>query len=216
MDPFLIAPPLPAPELVSSAPLVLGVLASGSGSNFEAILQAIAADRLQAKVAVLIYNKPLAKVVERADRWGIPKVLLNHRDFPQREALDEAIVSVLQDYGVQWVVMAGWMRIVTQVLVNAYPQRILNIHPSLLPAFKGLNAIEQALVAGVKITGCTVHLVETEVDSGPILMQAAVPIFPQDTLESLHDRIQAQEHRIFPAALQRIALEQTLDFNGFY
>lgn len=209
MDPFLIAPPLPAPELVSSAPLVLGVLASGSGSNFEAILQAIAADRLQAKVAVLIYNKPQAKVVERADRWGIPKVLLNHRDFPQREALDEAIVSVLQDYGVQWVVMAGWMRIVTQVLVNAYPQRILNIHPSLLPAFKGLNAIEQALVAGVKITGCTVHLVETEVDSGPILMQAAVPIFPQDTLESLHDRIQAQEHRIFPAALQRIALEQS-------
>ena len=216
MDPFLIAPTLPAPELVSSAPLVLGVLASGSGSNFEAILQAIAADRLQAKVAVLIYNKPLAKVVERADRWGIPKVLLNHRDFPQREALDEAIVSVLQNYGVQWVVMAGWMRIVTQVLVNAYPQRILNIHPSLLPAFKGLNAIEQALVAGVKITGCTVHLVETEVDSGPILMQAAVPIFPQDTLDSLHDRIQAQEHRIFPAALQRIALEQTLDFNGFY
>lgn len=209
MDPFLIAPPLPAPELVSSAPLVLGVLASGSGSNFEAILQAIAVDRLQAKVAVLIYNKPQAKVVERADRWGIPKVLLNHRDFPQREALDEAIVSVLQDYGVQWVVMAGWMRIVTQVLVNAYPQRILNIHPSLLPAFKGLNAIEQALVAGVKITGCTVHLVETEVDSGPILMQAAVPIFPQDTLESLHDRIQAQEHRIFPAALQRIALEQS-------
>ena len=216
MDPFLIAHPLPAPELVSSAPLVLGVLASGSGSNFEAILQAIAADRLQAKVAVLIYNKPLAKVVERADRWGIPKVLLNHRDFPQREALDEAIVSVLQNYGVQWVVMAGWMRIVTQVLVNAYPQRILNIHPSLLPAFKGLNAIEQALVAGVKITGCTVHLVETEVDSGPILMQAAVPIFPQDTLDSLHDRIQDQEHRIFPAALQRIALEQTLDFNGFY
>ena len=216
MDPFLIAPPLPAPELVSSAPLVLGVLASGSGSNCEAILQAIAADRLQAKVAVLIYNKPLAKVVERADRWGIPKVLLNHRDFPQREALDEAIVSVLQNYGVQWVVMAGWMRIVTQVLVNAYPQRILNIHPSLLPAFKGLNAIEQALVAGVKITVCTVHLVETEVDSGPILMQAAVPIFPQDTLDSLHDRIQAQEHRIFPAALQRIALEQTLDFNGFY
>jgi len=209
MDPFLIAPPLPAPELVSSAPLVLGVLASGSGSNFEAILQAIAVDRLQAKVAVLIYNKPQAKVVERADRWGIPKVLLNHRDFPQREALDEAIVSVLQDYGVQWVVMAGWMRIVTQVLVNAYPQRILNIHPSLLPAFKGLNAIEQALVAGVKITGCTVHLVETEVDSGPILMQAAVPIFPQDNLESLHDRIQAQEHRIFPAALQRIALEQS-------
>lgn len=209
MDPFLVSPPLPAPEIVSVTPLVLGVLASGSGSNFEAILQAIAADRLQAQVAVLIYNNPQAKVVERADRWGIPKVLLNHRDFSQREALDEAIVSVLQDYDVQWVAMAGWMRIVTPVLVNAYPQRIVNIHPSLLPAFKGLNAIEQALVAGVKITGCTVHLVETEVDSGPILMQAAVPIFPKDTVDSLHDRIQVQEHRIFPAALQRIALEQT-------
>ena len=204
MDPFLISPPIP--EGVSSTPLILGVLASGSGSNFEAILQAIADDRLQAKVAVLIYNNPEAKVVERADRWGIPKVLLNHRDFANREALDEAIVGVLHNYGVEWVAMAGWMRIVTPILINAYPQRMVNIHPSLLPAFKGLHAIEQALAAGVKITGCTVHLVEAAVDSGTILMQAAVPILPTDTPETLHHRIQVQEHTIFPAALQQLAL----------
>lgn len=204
----LISPLPPSLDQVAVAPLQLGVLASGSGSNFEAILTAIAQGHLQATVKVLVYNNPEAKVADRADRWGIPKVLLDHRTFARREDLDQAIVSVLQTHGVDWVVMAGWMRIVTPELINAYPQRIVNIHPSLLPAFKGIRAIEQALAAGVAIAGCTVHLVEPEVDSGRILMQAAVPVLPEDTPETLQARIQVQEHHIFPAALQRLALDR--------
>jgi phosphoribosylglycinamide formyltransferase 1 len=202
----LISPLPPSPAHMAVEPLRLGVLASGSGSNFEAILSAIEQQSLQATVKVLIYNNPEAKVAQRADRWGIPKVLLNHREFAQREDLDGAIVSTLKTYGVEWVVMAGWMRIVTPVLINAYPQSIVNVHPSLLPAFKGIRAIEQALAAGVKVSGCTVHLVEPEVDSGRILMQAVVPVIPEDTPETLQARIQQQEHYILPSALQRIAL----------
>ncbi len=195
----LIAPAVPVPA--PAAPLRLGVMASGSGTNFEAIAQAIADGDLQAQIQVVIYNNPGAKVVARAERWGIPTVLLNHREYASREALDAAIAQTLRDAGVEWVVMAGWMRIVTNVLIEAFPNRVINIHPSLLPSFKGAHAIEQAFKAGVKITGCTVHLVQLEVDSGPILMQAAVPILPDDTLETLQARIQVQEHRIFPRAI---------------
>jgi phosphoribosylglycinamide formyltransferase-1 len=182
-------------------PLKLGVMASGSGSNFAAIAQAIADRQLNATITVLIYNNPGAKVVARAERWGVPSVLLNHREFPSREALDEKIVQTLRNYDADWVIMAGWMRIVTTVLIDAFPDRVINIHPSLLPSFKGAHAIEQAFKAGVKITGCTVHLVRLEVDSGPILIQAAVPVLPDDTLETLQSRIQVQEHRIFPPAI---------------
>lgn len=182
-------------------PLKLGVMASGSGSNFEAIAQAIVDLQLNAKIHVLIYNNPNAKAAERAARWHIPAVLLNHRDFASREALDGAIVQSLRDHDVEWVIMAGWMRIVTDVLIDAFPDRVINIHPSLLPSFKGAHAIQQAFEAGVKITGCTVHLVRLEVDSGTILMQAAVPILPNDTVETLQARIQVQEHRIFPRAI---------------
>jgi phosphoribosylglycinamide formyltransferase 1 len=184
-----------------AAPLKLGVLASGSGSNFEAIAQAIVDRQLNAKIHVLIYNNPDAKAATRAARWHIPAVLLNHRDFASREALDGAIAQTLHDHDVEWVIMAGWMRIVTEVLIDGFPNRVINIHPSLLPSFKGAHAIEQAFMAGVKITGCTVHLVRLEVDSGQILMQAAVPILPDDTVETLQARIQVQEHRIFPQAI---------------
>ncbi|MDG2990862.1 phosphoribosylglycinamide formyltransferase [Candidatus Synechococcus calcipolaris G9] len=189
-------------------PLRLGVLASGSGTNFAALAEAIAQDQLPAQIHVLIYNNPKAKVAERAQAWKIPAELLNHRDFPSREALDEAIVRVLQAYDVDWVVMAGWMRIVTPVLLQAYSDRVINLHPSLLPSFKGLHAVEQALAAGVKITGCTVHLVSLEVDSGPILAQAAVPILAGDTPEKLHQRIQVQEHQILKQAIAQIAKNQ--------
>jgi len=118
-----------------------------------------------------------------------------------REELDRALVKTFQEYGVKWVIMAGWMRIVTPVLLDAFPDRVINIHPSLLPSFKGVRAVEQALAAGVKVTGCTVHIARAEVDSGPILMQAVVPILPDDTEASLHERIQVQEHRIFPVAI---------------
>jgi phosphoribosylglycinamide formyltransferase-1 len=184
-----------------AAPLKLGIMASGSGSNFEAIAQAIADQDLNAQLQVMVYNNPTAKAADRADRLGIPKVLLNHREFSSREALDAAIVNVMHEHQVDWIIMAGWMRVVTKVLIEAFPRRILNIHPSLLPSFPGAKAIEQALAAGVKITGCTVHVVELEVDSGPILMQAAVPVLPDDTLETLHQRIQVQEHWVFPRAI---------------
>jgi phosphoribosylglycinamide formyltransferase 1 len=199
--PSLISPWTGFPPVSSAAPLQLGVMASGSGSNFEAIAQAIANGQLNAQIRVVIYNNPGAKVVERATRFGIPTVLLNHRDFTRREALDEAIVQTLQQAAVDWVIMAGWMRIVTPVLINAFPNRVVNIHPSLLPSFKGNHAVEQALAAGVKITGCTVHLVVPEVDSGKILMQAAVPVLPDDTVETLQNRIHVQEHVIYPQAI---------------
>jgi phosphoribosylglycinamide formyltransferase-1 len=204
----LISPNSTPQQPSNLPPLKLGVMASGSGSNFEAIAQAIADQQLNAKIQVLIYNNPEAKAAARAERWNIPAVLLNHREFQNREALDHAIVQTLHKYEVEWVIMAGWMRIVTPVLINAFPNRILNIHPSLLPSFKGSHAVEQALAAGVKITGCTVHYVVAEVDSGTIVMQAAVPVLPGDTVETLHHRIHLQEHRIFPAAIAIAAAQQ--------
>lgn len=200
----LISPAVSTAKLPGKL-MKLGIMASGSGSNFEAVYCAIASQQLNAQIQVLIYNNPGIKAADRADIWGIPAVLLNHREYKKREELDAKIVHTLQQYEVEWVVMAGWMRLVTPVLIEAFPDRIINIHPSLLPSFKGVRAIEQALEAGVKITGCTVHLVRLEVDSGPILVQAAVPVLPGDTPETLHARIQVQEHQILPQALAQIA-----------
>ncbi len=197
----LISPAISESALAKSSPLKLGILASGNGSNFEAIAEAINNQKLNAQIQVMIYNNPGAKVISRAEKWGVSSVLLNHREYKNREEFDRQIVKTLQEYDVEWVIMAGWMRIVTQVLINAFPNKIINIHPSLLPSFKGIKAVEQALKAGVKITGCTVHLVDVEVDNGPILMQAAVPILPDDTPETLHERIQVQEHKIMVGAI---------------
>jgi phosphoribosylglycinamide formyltransferase 1 len=196
----LVVPALP---LTNTAPtnLRLGIMASGSGSNFSAIAQSIQAGQLQAEIAVLIYNNPGIKALDRATTCQVPSVLHDHRGLARAE-LDAQIVQTLHQYQVNCVVMAGWMRVVTPVLIDAFPDRIINIHPSLLPSFPGIRAIEQALAAQVKITGCTVHLVRPAVDSGPILIQAAVPVFPTDDAASLHARIQIQEHRILPAALQ--------------
>ena len=177
----------------------------------EAIARAIADDELNANIQVLIYNQPNAGVAARANRLDIPAVLLNHRAFESREALDEQIIQTLQKYEVEWVIMAGWMRRVTQVLINAFPNRILNIHPSLLPSFPGMRAVEQALAAGVKLSGCTVHFVELAVDSGPIVIQAAVPVLASDTSETLQARIRQQEHRIFPAAIALAAAQTQSD-----
>ncbi len=185
----------------SNSVAILGVLASGSGSNLEAIANAIANGQLQAKIAVVIYNEPDAFVKQRAEKFGIPAILVNHRDYKSRKDLDRAIIELLNQYKVDLVIMAGWMRIVTQVLIDAFPERILNIHPSLLPSFKGIHAIEQAFNYGVKITGCTVHLLSLEVDSGQILKQAAVPVLTNDNLEDLQKRIQVQEHIIYPLAI---------------
>ncbi|HIK32302.1 MAG TPA: phosphoribosylglycinamide formyltransferase [Oscillatoriales cyanobacterium M59_W2019_021] len=201
--PHLISPDLPLQA--NDSVLKLAVLASGNGSNFEAIVQAIADGKLRAEIPILIYNNPGAAVAARAQRWGIPALLMNHRDYQSREAFDFEIAQTLKQYGVDWIVMAGWMRVVTQVLIEAFPNRVINIHPSLLPSFPGIRAIEQALKAGVKIAGCTVHIVTLEVDNGPILMQAAVPVFPDDTPETLHARVQIQEHEILPRAIALVA-----------
>jgi len=202
----LISPP-PVTSDRDRPPLILGVMASGSGSNFEAVANAIERGDLNAKIAVLIHNKQNIKAIDRAQQRSIPTVFIDHRDYPTRAELDRAIVTQLQAARVECVVMAGWMRVITQVLIDAYGNRLINIHPSLLPSFPGIHAIEQALAAKVKITGCTVHLVRLEVDAGPILIQAAVPVLPDDTAETLHARIQIQEHRILPQAIDIIASE---------
>jgi phosphoribosylglycinamide formyltransferase-1 len=204
------SPVLPEAPSLHQSIIVLGVLASGSGSNLEAIAKAIANGQLQAKIAVMIYNEPDAFAKQRAEKFGIPAILVNHRDYKSRKALDLAIIDILKQYNVDLVIMAGWMRIVTQVLIDAFPERILNIHPSLLPSFKGIHAIEQAFDYGVKITGCTVHLLSLEVDSGKILKQAAVPILDNDKQEDLQKRIQAQEHIIYPEAIAEYALKLSL------
>ncbi|KYC35663.1 phosphoribosylglycinamide formyltransferase [Scytonema hofmannii PCC 7110] len=201
----LISPSISSYKSTDST-IKLGIMASGNGSNFEAITQAIDDGRLSAEIQVLIYNNPDAYAAVRAAKSGVPAVLLNHRDYKRRQDLDGQIVQTLRQYGVEWVVMAGWMRLVTSVLIDAFPNRILNIHPSLLPSFKGSHAVEAALAAGVKIAGCTVHLICLEMDSGPIVMQAAVPVLPGDTPETLHARIQVQEHRILPDAIALAAL----------
>lgn len=199
--PSLISPSIPPSLFIQGEPLKLGIMASGSGTNFEAIAQAIADKQLNAQVQVVIYNNPDAKVLARAERWGVPAVLINHRNFKSREDCDAQIVETLGQHQVEWVVMVGWMRVVTPVLLDAFPKRVINIHPSLLPSFKGVRAVEQALAAGVQITGCTVHIVVPEVDSGPILIQASVPVLPDDTPETLHARIQVQEHKIIVAGI---------------
>ncbi|MFM2122147.1 MAG: hypothetical protein RLZZ589_584 [Cyanobacteriota bacterium] len=180
-------------------------MASGSGSNFEALVEACRGNQLPAEVALLAVNNPDCGAQQRAERLNVPWCLHDHRRFSSREALDRALVESFQSAGVDLVVMAGWMRIVTAELIEAFPDRLLNIHPSLLPSFRGARAVEQALAAGVTLTGCSAHLVRLEVDSGPILVQAAVPIASDDTRESLSARIHRQEHRILPLAVQLAA-----------
>ncbi|MFB2833612.1 phosphoribosylglycinamide formyltransferase [Floridanema evergladense] len=209
--PSLISPSIPSSLFIQGEPLKLGIMASGSGTNFEAIARAIADKQLNAQIQVVIYNNPEAKVAAKAEHWQVPAVLINHRNFKSRKDCDTQIVETLRHHQVEWVVMVGWMRVVTPTLLDAFAKRVINIHPSLLPSFKGLGGVEQALAAGVQITGCTVHIAVPEVDSGPILIQAAVPVLPDDTPETLHDRIQVQEHKIIVAGIA-LAAAQSADW----
>lgn len=186
-------------------PLALGVLLSGRGTNLQALIDAITAGHLHARIAVVVSNVPDAGGLDRARRYGLTAVTLAHRAAPSREAYDQQLVDVLRAHGAELVVLAGFMRLVTPVLLNAYPERVVNVHPALLPAFPGLHAERQALNHGVRLTGVTVHFVDEKTDHGPILAQAAVPILPNDTEATLHARIQRQEHRLFPFAIQLIA-----------
>jgi phosphoribosylglycinamide formyltransferase 1 len=190
---------------MSQNPVELGVLVSGTGSNLQAILDAIAEGTLNAKVSVVISNKPKVPALERARRAGVPALTIPHKDFPSREAFDRALVTALAEAGVTWVVLAGFMRVLTPEFLSAYPGRIINIHPSLLPAFPGVDAAKQALEYGVKLTGCTVHFVNRGVDSGKIIAQRAVPVQASDDLTTLNARIHAAEHELFVSALRDIA-----------
>jgi phosphoribosylglycinamide formyltransferase 1 len=179
----------------------LGILISGRGSNLQAIIDAIRRGRLDATIAVVISSRPDAAGLTRARDAGIETVVLNPREHAGRDAYDRAIVEVLRAREVGLVCLAGFMRLIGRHLLDAFPERILNIHPSLLPAFRGLDAQREALAHGVRITGATVHLVTADLDDGPIVLQAAVPVLDDDTVESLADRILVEEHRIYPEAI---------------
>ena len=179
----------------------LGILLSGRGSNFEAIADQVAAGRIPAEIAVVISNRPEARGLDVACRRGLKAVCIPSRGL-DREAYDRLLIQELESDRVDLVCLAGFMRLLSASFVRAFPQRVLNIHPSLLPAFPGLDAQKQALEHGVKISGCTVHLVDEFLDAGPIVLQAAVPVLDEDTVESLSARILAEEHRIYGEAIQ--------------
>ena len=182
----------------------LGVLISGRGSNLQAIIDAIAERRLDAEIAVVVSSRRDAPGLERARRAGIGTVALGHKDYDSREAFDAAIAGELERRDVGLVCLAGFMRLLGSRFVAAFPNAILNIHPSLLPAFRGLDAQRQAWEHGVRVSGATVHIVTPELDDGPIVRQAVVPVLPTDTADSLAARILVEEHRIYPEAIQAI------------
>ena len=179
----------------------LGILISGRGTNLQAIIDAIGDERLDATVAVVISNRPEAAGLERAHAAGIETVSIPHRGFPTRDDFDRAIVAELKARDVGLVCLAGFMRLVGQPMLEAFPQSILNIHPSLLPAFPGIDAQRQALDYGVKVSGVTVHLVTPELDGGPVVLQRTVPVLDSDTPETLAARILVEEHQIYPEAI---------------
>lgn len=189
--------------------MVLGILGSGSGSNMQAILDAIDNGSLDARISIVLSDNPGAFILERARRRGIPTALIDCRGFktkfPEEAQLETA--AALKDAGSDLVCLAGFLRLVKRPLLDAFPRRILNIHPSLLPAFPGLESWKQALDAGVAETGCTVHFVDEGMDTGPVILQESVPVLPGDTAESLHARIQVLEHRLYPAAIQMVMSE---------
>ena len=186
--------------------MTLGVLISGRGSNLQAIIDAVADRRLPATIAVVISNRAGAAGLQRARDAGIDTLYLNPREYADRDAYDAALAAALKARHVDLVCLAGFMRLVGARLLDEFPNRILNIHPSLLPSFPGLDAQRQALEHGVQITGATVHLVTSELDGGPIVLQAAVPVLPGDTVETLSARVLVEEHRIYPEAI-RIVLQ---------
>ncbi|TCS92787.1 phosphoribosylglycinamide formyltransferase [Hazenella coriacea] len=184
----------------------IAVFASGSGSNFEQLVCSSKGKEWPMSISILICDKPQAKVLERAERLGIPAVLIEPKQFSDKKAYEEAILQVLHQYRVKWIFLAGYLRIIGSTLLNAYSGRIVNIHPSLLPAFPGLHAIEQAYQYQVKLSGVTVHFVDEGLDTGPIIAQVPVPLYETDTLESFAQRIHQAEHQIYPeVAVQLLA-----------
>ena len=184
----------------------LGVLLSGRGSNFQAIAARVAAGEIPAEIAVVIANRPEAPGLDAARSLGLKAVSLPSKGL-DRESYDRQLIATLKEHNVEWVILAGYMRILSAEFIRAFPQRILNIHPSLLPSFPGLDAQHQAFDYGVKISGCTVHFVDEHLDHGPIVMQAHVQVDPADTAETLSAKILVQEHRIYSESLRRLLVE---------
>ena len=185
----------------------IGVLASGKGSNLQAIIDYIKEENLPIKIGVVLSDNPEAYALERAKREGIKSLYIppgKYKTFLEPE-VEKKYVEVLKENGVELVCLAGFMRVLKKTFLESFPQRIINIHPSLLPAFPGLEAWKQAIDYGVRFSGCTVHFVEEGVDTGPIILQAVVPVLPDDTPETLHKRIQEKEHIIYPLAIKLIA-----------
>ncbi len=195
-----------------SAPLRLAILGSGSGSNAQSIIDAIKAGQLHAEVVIILSDIEGATIFDRAARCGIPAELIDCHGFKNKfpEEAQQALAEKLRSLKIDFICLAGFMRLVKAPLLDAFPQRILNIHPSLLPAFPGIAAWKQALAAGASQAGCTVHYVDAGMDTGEILMQAYVPVLADDTDESLHARIQVQEHILYPAAIKSAAARQGL------
>jgi phosphoribosylglycinamide formyltransferase-1 len=182
------------------------VLVSGQGTNLQALLDAAGRGELApAEIALVLSNKPEVPALARAGAAGVATAVVDHRDHPDRRSFEEAMLVVLRRAEIEAIVLAGFMRILTEHFVSAFPQRILNTHPALCPAFPGVDAPQQALDYGVKVTGCTVHLVDTGVDTGPIIAQAAVPVLDGDDAHTLHDRIRTHEHRLLPEATRLLA-----------
>jgi len=185
--------------------LKIGVLISGRGSNLQSLIDAQTNGLLGAEIGIVISNVPEVQGLDRAAAAGIPTTVINHKDFDGREPFEDALDEELVSYGIELVCLAGFMRLLTGGFVNRWTDRLINIHPSLLPSFKGLHTHERALEAGVRFGGCTVHFVRAEMDGGPIIVQAAVPILSDDTPDTLADRVLSEEHKIYPLAVKMIA-----------
>jgi phosphoribosylglycinamide formyltransferase-1 len=188
----------------------IGILGSGSGSNMQAILDAIGDGSLDAGIALVLSDNPDAFILERANQHGISSAVIDCRSFKSKfpDEAQQETAEALKNAGVDFVCLAGFMRLVGKPLLDAFPDRILNIHPSLLPAYPGLMAWKQAVEDGATESGCTVHYVDAGMDTGPIILQAKVPVLPDDSAESLHARIQKEEHRIYPEAIRRVAAQR--------
>ncbi len=193
--------------MTAAAATRVAVLASGSGSNFQALIDA------HVPIALLVCNVPGVACLDRAKAAGIEAVVLDHKAFDSRDAFDDALINALQTRNISLVVLAGFMRLLTSRFLAAFPAAVLNVHPSLLPAFPGVHSARQALEYGVKLTGCTVHFVDEGTDTGPIIAQAAVPVLDGDDEARLQARIQVEEHRLFPAVVAAVA-EGRLKLNG--
>jgi len=188
-----------------SQKLKLGVLASGSGTNLQSIIDACAGGSIDAEVVLVISNNPDAGALQRAADAGLPHTCINHRAFSSREQFDREVVGALQQAGVELVCLAGFMRLITEDFLAAFPGRVINIHPALLPAFPGIDVQRKAIDYGARFSGCTVHFVDSGVDTGPVIIQAVVPILDDDTPDTLAGRILRQEHKVYPRAIQLFA-----------